>query len=48
MRKNRKVETADERQERLATEAQEKADAHIAEERTLDEMIRRSIQLHGA
>lgn len=48
MRKSRKAETADERQERLETEAQERARAQKAEEQTVDEMIRRSIQLYGA
>ena len=47
MRKNRKVETADERQERQDGEAQERARAHT-EDRTIDEMIRQSIQLYGA
>lgn len=47
MRKTRKAETVDERQERLLTEA-ERARAHSAEEQTIDEMIRRSIRLYGA
>jgi hypothetical protein len=48
MRKSRKTETDEERQERLETEAQDRARAQTAEEQTIDEMIRRSIRLHGA
>ena len=48
MRKNRKTETADERQRRLDAETQRRAQAHESEEQTIDEAVRRSIHLFGA
>ena len=48
MHRNRKNETDEERRERLESAAQIRTFTQAAEERTIDEMIRQSIQLHGA
>jgi hypothetical protein len=43
----RKPETAEERMQRLAREAQMKRDQAAAEDASLDRMVRRSIQQFG-
>jgi len=47
MRKQRKVETSDERAERLVREAQVKRDAAAEEDTAVERMIRRNIEQHG-
>jgi len=47
MPKKRKLESDEQRQERLEKEAL-RASSRVDEERNLDEMIRKSIRLHGA
>ena len=46
--KGRKLETEEERNERLKRNAQKLNDAGAAEEDALDAMVRKSIKLHGA
>ena len=48
MPKGRKLETEEERNERLKRNAQKLNDAGAAEEDALDAMVRKSIKLHGA
>ena len=47
MRKPRRVETGEERSERMAREAQAKRDDIVADDEAIDRAIRRNIQLHG-
>jgi hypothetical protein len=47
MRKQRRLETAEERNERLRREAQRKIDEAAAAESAVDRMIRRNIRLYG-
>ena len=47
MRKQRTPETLEERQERQKKEAQHKSDEIAVEDRAIDEMIRRNIEVHG-
>lgn len=47
MRKQRNLETAEERIERLKREAQRKIDEAAAAEAAVDQMIKRSIRLYG-
>jgi hypothetical protein len=47
MRKQRMLETADERGERLKREAREKRDQTAEDDRAVHEMIRRNIELYG-
>jgi|1186.fasta_scaffold761772_2 hypothetical protein len=47
MRKQRKVETSDERAERLVREAQVKRHAAAEEDTAVERMIRRNIEQHG-
>jgi|KBSMisStandDraft_5_1062788.scaffolds.fasta_scaffold1756648_2 hypothetical protein len=47
MRRKQKIESETQLQARLEKEAR-RASSRVDEERTLDEMIRNSIQLHGA
>lgn len=46
--KGRKLETEEERNERLKRNAEKLHDAGAAEEDALDAMVRKSIRLHGA
>jgi hypothetical protein len=46
-RKPRRVETSQERSARLEQENRKALDRALAEQDTVDAMIRRSIQLHG-
>lgn len=48
MPKIRKLETEEERNERLKKNADKLHDARGAEEDALDAMVRKSIKLHGA
>lgn len=48
MRKPRKTETPEDRKLRLAAGADERLRADVAEDETIDEMIRKSINLYGA
>ena len=47
MRKPRSVETPEKREERHDREAQQKRDNSAAEDRAVDEMIRRNIEVYG-
>ena len=46
-RKPRKLETPEERQDRLKLEAEKRSHDRAAEEAEVDRMIRRNIELHG-
>ncbi len=47
MRKKRKLETSEERGQRLKTGAEERRDADAQEGDDLDDMVRKSIKRHG-
>lgn len=47
MRKPRVLETDEQRAERLDREAQERAQSEAAQDRAIDELIRKNIQLNG-
>ena len=47
MKKQRIHESAEERHERVKREAQDKSDEAAADDRAVDEMIRRNIELYG-
>jgi len=47
MRSQRKIETAEERNQRLMQEAQRKRDGVAEEEAAVDRMIRRNIEQYG-
>ena len=47
MRKQRAVEDPEERTERLKREAQRKRDETAADDRAVDEMIRRNVEQYG-
>ena len=47
-RKQRRIETADERSARLDDEARKALDRALAEQDAIDAMVKRSIRLHGA
>ena len=48
MRMTRKVETDEQRRQRLEKNAQERLEHAAAADKAADEMVRRSIRLHGA
>jgi hypothetical protein len=48
MRKRREAQTEKDRSERLAKNAQDRAQDALAEDKALDAAVRRSIKLHGA
>jgi hypothetical protein len=48
IRKQRKLETPEERDQRFAREAQIKRNEEAANEAAVDRMIRRNIEQHGA
>lgn len=47
MRKQRKLETPEERKQRLMRETQLKSDSLAADDIAVDRMIRRNIEQHG-
>jgi hypothetical protein len=47
MKKQRLVESAEERRARIRREARRKSDEAAADDRAIDEMIRRNIELNG-
>jgi hypothetical protein len=47
MRQKRSLETEEQRDHRLERQAQGRVEDAIAEDKALDAMIRRSIELHG-
>lgn len=48
MPRRQSMESAEQRRERLERKVRHRIDAAAAEERALDEMVKRSISLHGA
>jgi hypothetical protein len=48
MRKKREIESDDRRVARLNREAEHRSEQALAEEKSVDAAIRRSIKLHGA
>lgn len=47
MRKKRNPDTEEQRNERFEKEAQRRSDNAAAEDKTIDDMVKRSIKLHG-
>jgi hypothetical protein len=47
MRKKRTLETQEQRNERLEKEAQTRGEDSAAEDRAMDNMVKRSLKLHG-
>ena len=48
MRKKRELETNEHRRERLKQQARERIERAVADDKTLDAAVRRSIELYGA
>jgi hypothetical protein len=48
MRKKREIETHEHRNERMAREVRDRTEQSSADDKALDEAVRRSIKLYGA